>query len=172
MRDAGEEFDERFFKLEDEGLVANDSELQRRPPVVTIMGHVDHGKTSLLDTIRKTMVAKTEAGGITQHTNAYQVHTSQGDAITFVDTPGHEAFRAMRERGAKITDIVVLVVAADDGVMTQTKEVINIITNNQIPVVVAITKMDKRDIKPDRVLTDLMSYGIVVEDFGGDTQVL
>ncbi|MCJ7541169.1 MAG: translation initiation factor IF-2, partial [Desulfobacterales bacterium] len=142
--------------------------LLSRPPVVTIMGHVDHGKTSLLDVIRKTKVTENEAGGITQHIGAYNVTTNKGQII-FLDTPGHEAFTEMRSRGAKITDLVILVVAADDGVMPQTIEAINHSKAAQVPIIVAINKMDKPDAAPDRVQRELADVGIMSEDWGGDT---
>lgn len=146
--------------------------LVSRPPVVTIMGHVDHGKTSLLDSLRKTNVVKSEAGGITQHIGAYQIKTKNGNLISFIDTPGHEAFSEMRARGANITDIVILVVAVDDGIKQQTIEAINHAKSVKVPIIVAVNKCDKPDVDPQKVKNELLQYELIPEDMGGDIQCI
>ncbi len=150
----------------------NEADLETRPPVVTIMGHVDHGKTSLLDALRESSVTDGEAGGITQHIGAYQYKTADGKLISFIDTPGHAAFTAMRARGASVTDIVILIVAADDGIMPQTEEAISHAKAAEVPIIVAINKIDKPDANPQKVKDQLLSHELIPEDLGGDVQVV
>ncbi len=167
-RKVAQSYEEQLEQTLESAITEDEGHLIKRPPVVTVMGHVDHGKTSLLDAIRKTNVISGEAGGITQHIGAYTVKC-KGEQITFIDTPGHAAFTSMRARGAQITDIAILVVAADDGIMPQTIEAISHIKNAKVPMIVAINKMDKLEANPDRVMKQLAEHDVLAEDWGGDT---
>ena len=153
-------------KIEEEEK-QDEGELEKRPPIITVMGHVDHGKTSLLDFIRKSNIAKDESGGITQHIGAYSVKVNDSEKITFLDTPGHEAFTAMRARGAQITDIVIIIIAADDDIMPQTKEAISHAQAAGVPMIFAINKIDKENSNPDKVKESLASMNLLVEDWRG-----
>ncbi|TNK98418.1 translation initiation factor IF-2, partial [Mycoplasmopsis pullorum] len=157
--------------LDEVNFIDKESDLVKRAPIITVMGHVDHGKTTLIDKIRNSNVVATESSGITQHTGAYQVQHEKGK-ITFIDTPGHEAFTQMRARGAKVTDIVILVVAADDGVMPQTKEAIVHAQAANVPIIVFVNKMDKPNKDLDRLKGELAENNVIIDEYGGDTQIV
>ena len=164
------EFTTAEIEEETEEVEYNPEDLVQRPAIVTVMGHVDHGKTSLLDYIRKENVIAGESGGITQHIGAYSVELPNGEKITFLDTPGHEAFTAMRARGRQVTDLVIIVIAADDDIMPQTKEAISHAQAAGVPIVIAINKIDKPDANPDKVKESLSNMNLLVEDWGGKIQ--